>query len=78
MVLAWTATIFRLFFDYFLSICLGESANRPEIIFSLFFDYPLEPPRKLSLSFLYCSNLSVFGSQGGHKQHNSGLFCNLR
>ena len=46
MVLAWTATIFRLFFDYFLSICLGESANRPESIFSLFFDYPLEPPRK--------------------------------
>ena len=46
MVLAWTATIFRQFFDNFLSICLGESANRPESIFSLFFDHPLEPPPK--------------------------------
>ena len=52
MVLAWTATIFRPFFDYFLSICLGESANRPESICSLFFDYPLEPPRK-QLFFYY-------------------------
>ena len=46
MILAWTATIFRQFFDYFLSICLGESANRPESIFSLFFGHPLEPPGK--------------------------------
>ena len=32
MVLAWTATIFRLSVDYVLSICLGESAKRPESI----------------------------------------------
>ena len=46
MVIAWTATIFKRFFDYFLSICLGESANRPQSIFSLFFYHPLEPPPK--------------------------------
>ena len=61
MVLAWTATIFRQFVDYFLSICLGESANRPESIFSLFFDYPLEPPRK-PFFYYFCAVAALGGT----------------
>ena len=39
-------TIFWTFFEHLLSICLGESTNRPENRFSHFFDHPLEPPQK--------------------------------
>ena len=52
MVLAWTGIIFRLFFEHFLNICLGEWGNRPESIFSLFVDYALEPTPKPFFSYL--------------------------
>ena len=49
MVVAWTATMFRQFFDSFLSICLGESAEQPKAWFHNFLTILWNRPENIFL-----------------------------
>ena len=71
MVFKWSSLGQRPFFEYFLTI-FGVSvwAGRrggPKVFFSVFFDYPPEPPPKPL--FEYFCNFPFLGSQGWQKQH---------